>query len=90
MRKIILILMFVMMLGLTSATVTVYINETRPTFNLELVEDDGTELLNDNTNFYFQCYVSVVRYQGSAVSPASEEFNITTNSTHRWINISSN
>ena len=88
MRKIILLLMFIMMLGLTSATITVYINETRPTFNLELVEDDGTELLNDNTNFYFQCYLGGFRARGSAVSPASEEFNITTNSTHRWINIS--
>ena len=76
------------MISFASATITVYINETRPIFSLELVEDDGTELLNDNTNFYFQCFVSGQGIQGSPVSPASEEINITTNSTHRWINIS--
>lgn len=87
MKKLILLLMIVMMFSLVSATITVSVNATRPVFGLELVEDDGTELLDDNTNYYFQCFIGGYGYNDASQSPASEEFNITTNSTHRWINL---
>ena len=76
------------LISLTSATVTVSTNSTRPVFYATLTPDDGTNQLEDNTNYYFQCFVGGYGYDGMSVSPASEEFNVTTNSTHRWINIS--
>lgn len=79
---------FLISLNFASADVIVSVNGTRPTFNLELIQSDGTYELSSGTNYYFQCIVSDRSYYGGAKSPASEEFNITTNSTHRWINIS--
>jgi len=88
MKKILLIFILGMFfIGFISATVTVSVNTTRPVFYAELVEDDGTDLLEAGSNYYFQCFVGGYGYEGMSASPASEEFNITTNSTHRWINI---
>ena len=89
MRKLFLLLCLgICLISFTSATINVYGNTTRPIFNVELVEDDGNNLLEDNTNYYFQCFVGSYGYGGASMGPASNEFNMTTNSTHRWINLS--
>ena len=89
MRKLFLLLCLgICLISFTSATINVYGNTTRPIFNVELVEDDGNNLLEDNTNYYFQCFIGNYGYAGMSHGPASEEFNITTDSTHRWINLS--
>lgn len=87
--KFILIMVIgIFLISFTSATINVYANITRPTFAIELIESNGTNELNESTNYYFQCFVGGYGYTGEPGGPASEEFNITTNSTHKWINIS--
>lgn len=88
MRKIYLtIILGMFLISFASATVTISVNGTRPTFEATLVADDSTNQLDVDTNYYFQCFLAACPYRGSSASPASEEFNITTNSTHRWINM---
>ncbi len=89
MKKLFLFLILgVFLISFISATVTVSTNSTRPVFYATLTPDDGTNQLEDNTNYYFQCFIGGYGYEGMSVSPASEEFNVTTNSTYRWMNIS--
>jgi hypothetical protein len=89
MKKIYLAFIFgIFLLGIVSATVTVSVNTTRPVFYAELAKSDGTNNLSIGDNYYFQCFVGGYGYNGMSASPASEQFNITINSTHRWINIS--
>ena len=89
MKKLLLILFLgVFLFSSVSATITIS-NGTafdRPTFNYTLVESDGTDELLEDTTYYFQCFFGGYMYQGATCSPASIESNITTNSTHRWIN----
>ena len=80
--------MILLMPAVADASVQVSVNTTRPVFHISLAQDDGTDQLAADTNYYFQCFLGGYGYEGMSVSPASEEFNITTNSTHRWINIS--
>ncbi len=88
-KMILLLIMCIDLISFTSATINVYGNTTRPTFNIELAEDDGaTFLLEDNTNYYLQCFIGGYGYAGYSMGPASHEFNLTTNSTHRWMNLS--
>ena len=89
MKKLLLLLFLgIFLISFASATINVYANSTRPVFYAELLESNGTDELNSSTNYYFQCFVGGYQYTGETGSSASEEFNVTTNSTHRWINIS--
>ncbi len=89
-RLLLIILLGLFLISFVSATINVYANTTRPVFNIKLIVSNGTASteLFDNTNYYFQCFIGGYGYNGENMAPASEEFNITTNSTHKWINIS--
>ena len=86
MRKLILGLMFgVMLLGLVSASINV-INVPKPVLTATL-QAGGT--LNEQT-YYFDAFFDDGSWakQNGAKSPASDEINITTNSTHKTIVLS--
>jgi len=90
MKKIFLILALgIFLISLVSAEVIITANTTRPHFNLELRECNGGETpMQENTNYYFQCFMGNYGYHLYLLGPASEEFNVTTNSTHLCMNMS--
>ncbi len=61
-KSYLIILLGMFLISFASATITVSVNTTRPIFDVALVEDDGTELLEANTNYYFQCVVGAYGY----------------------------
>jgi len=88
MKYILIFLSCVFLISIASAQVVVH-DYPKPIINGSLANTGGGTELEENMTYYFNCFFQVgAGYYGNGVSPASEEWNITTNSTHKYINMS--
>jgi len=86
-KLILFIFLGMFLINLASANVQVFATSTRPEFNFTLIDGNGTNDLAEGTTYYFQGIISGYGYYGGVSSPASLEYNVTTNSTHRKVNL---